>query len=82
LAYIHQHRQATTPFDAVHSGILPSDPAAARDEIARFAEAGVTWWVELNDPWTVSGDWRKTWTSEDSDRMIERTRMGPPDLPA
>jgi len=78
LGFIRGQRQSAATFDAVHSGILPADPSAAQETVHAFAEAGVTWWVELNDPWTISGDWRKTWSQDDSQRMLERIRRGPP----
>lgn len=47
--YVASHRAAGAPFDLVMGADLPEDAAAARDVIARFADAGVTWWID-SDP--------------------------------
>lgn len=47
LASIHQYRAATEPFDVVVCGnVTGRDPAEAAHVLARYAEAGVTWWQE------------------------------------
>lgn len=57
----------TGAFDVVLSQALPDDAGAARDAVAAFADAGVTWWVHA--------DWRATTTA---DQHGERVRLGPP----
>ena len=47
IAFVGEHRQAQTPFDVVVAGVTPGDdPRQAADTVARYAEAGVTWWQE------------------------------------
>jgi alkanesulfonate monooxygenase SsuD/methylene tetrahydromethanopterin reductase-like flavin-dependent oxidoreductase (luciferase family) len=79
LAYIRQHRTIDTPFDAVHGGAAPEaqwhNPASI---IEPFAEAGVTWWIEDVSPWRFGADWEKVWQPEDTPRMIDLIRQGPP----
>ncbi len=51
LTYIHAHRTATTPFDVVASGSTSGkDLARESAQVASFAQAGATWWVEGFDP--------------------------------
>lgn len=43
------------PFDVVLQGELPTDRAAAADQLAALGEAGATWWVESRwDPETAT----------------------------
>jgi alkanesulfonate monooxygenase SsuD/methylene tetrahydromethanopterin reductase-like flavin-dependent oxidoreductase (luciferase family) len=44
--YISAHRAGTAPFDLVIGRDLAADDARARDEVAAFEAAGVTWWME------------------------------------
>jgi alkanesulfonate monooxygenase SsuD/methylene tetrahydromethanopterin reductase-like flavin-dependent oxidoreductase (luciferase family) len=67
LAVVGELRQGGGPFDLLVGGITPEDPAAARDQLAELAEAGVTWWQETVDP-------RQT----DLDAFRRRVRQGPP----
>ena len=67
LAYIHEHRPATTPFDMVFGGrayALPPTERAAR--LREYADAGVTWWEE-------GFDWTNT-----LDEVRAVIRQGPP----
>jgi alkanesulfonate monooxygenase SsuD/methylene tetrahydromethanopterin reductase-like flavin-dependent oxidoreductase (luciferase family) len=70
LAYIGRFRGSDQPFDVAYGldtagGGGPAD----RDLVARFAEAGVTWWIEPISHWRGSlAD------------MRERIRRGPPRL--
>jgi alkanesulfonate monooxygenase SsuD/methylene tetrahydromethanopterin reductase-like flavin-dependent oxidoreductase (luciferase family) len=67
LAYIHEHRTATTPFDMVFGGrayALPPTERAAR--LREYADAGVTWWEE-------GFDWTNT-----LDEVRAVIRQGPP----
>lgn len=67
-ATIQEHRQATGPFDITHIGRTPgTDPAAAQDIVAPYAEAGVTWWLER------IGD-----QEDPLETMRPRVRQGPP----
>jgi alkanesulfonate monooxygenase SsuD/methylene tetrahydromethanopterin reductase-like flavin-dependent oxidoreductase (luciferase family) len=67
LAVVGELRQDDGPFDLAVGGTSPEDPAAARDQLAELAEAGVTWWQETVDP-------RQT----DLDAFRRRVRQGPP----
>lgn len=66
---IRQYRTSDAPFDVVAVGNLGAmEPAAARDRLHQFAEAGLTWWQE-------GFTWR------DSVKQVrERIRQGPPSL--
>ncbi|MFC8596856.1 LLM class flavin-dependent oxidoreductase [Isoptericola sp. NPDC057191] len=58
------------PFDVVASGLLPSDPAEARDLARAFADAGATWYID-------------SWWDPDAatpEGLLERVRQGPPQL--
>lgn len=70
LAYIKQNRPTADPFDITHIGRTPGDnPSAARDIIAPYAEAGVTWWLEhVHDQ------------QETLEQLRPRIRQGPPSL--
>ena len=43
--YVLRHRTSDAPFDIVVGRDLPDDPARAGDEVAAFADAGMTWWI-------------------------------------
>jgi len=67
-AYVEVYRTLTTPFDIVQEGQTPGDdPQKARDIIAPFVEAGITWWTE--SMWDFSGD---------LDKIHTRVKQGPP----
>lgn len=56
-AYIAEHRpvEASTPFDIILEGSTPADDSAkARDAVAPYAEAGITWW--LDSFWSAPND--------------------------
>jgi alkanesulfonate monooxygenase SsuD/methylene tetrahydromethanopterin reductase-like flavin-dependent oxidoreductase (luciferase family) len=81
LTFIKQHRQSDRPFDAVHGGKVPDDQwHKAESVVAPYAEAGVTWWIEDVSPWRFGADWEKPWQPEDTPRMLELVRRGPPRL--
>jgi alkanesulfonate monooxygenase SsuD/methylene tetrahydromethanopterin reductase-like flavin-dependent oxidoreductase (luciferase family) len=57
------------PYDIVTDGSTPADdPAAAQATVESFAEAGATWWIEV--------DWEKTTL----DSLRRRVAAGPPTL--
>jgi alkanesulfonate monooxygenase SsuD/methylene tetrahydromethanopterin reductase-like flavin-dependent oxidoreductase (luciferase family) len=66
-AYIGEHRDAQGPFEVTHIGRTPGEDAAAAAIVARYAEAGVTWWLEHFDP-----------RHETLDDIRPRVRQGPP----
>jgi hypothetical protein len=46
-AYVDENRELTTPFDIVVGGDLRKlEPAQQREELAKWQEAGATWFVE------------------------------------
>jgi len=50
LAYIGEHRTSEGPFEVVFGGRTPGkEPEAELAQVAAYAEAGVTWWVENFD---------------------------------
>jgi alkanesulfonate monooxygenase SsuD/methylene tetrahydromethanopterin reductase-like flavin-dependent oxidoreductase (luciferase family) len=72
IAYVRKHGadRHGEQFDVVVGGMSPSDPAAASELIASFAQEGVTWWDE-----------RQLLTSPDVDRLaptLRRIEQGPP----
>lgn len=78
LAYIRQFRTDPAPFDVANTGRTPGDnPAAARDWVAKYETAGVTWWLEGIDPWRFGWKMQGDWPIE---AMRERILQGPPRL--
>jgi alkanesulfonate monooxygenase SsuD/methylene tetrahydromethanopterin reductase-like flavin-dependent oxidoreductase (luciferase family) len=79
LAYIRQHRTASSPFDAAHNGI--TQDADDIDTIKPYADAGVTWWMEEISPirlgWKLSQSthWGDDW---DTDAILSRISKGIP----
>lgn len=53
-AYVARHRTAETPFDLVHAGLLSGDRAADAELAERYADVGVTWWLEHVYPGRMS----------------------------
>jgi alkanesulfonate monooxygenase SsuD/methylene tetrahydromethanopterin reductase-like flavin-dependent oxidoreductase (luciferase family) len=55
------------PFDIITEGVSPADDeAAARAQVAPFAEAGATWWIESR------------WQGETAETLRARITAGPP----
>ena len=55
------------PYDIVHEGRTPGDnPLAAAEQLRPWAEAGVTWWIEL------------MWGVDDPEAVRKRIEQGPP----
>lgn len=68
LAFIHQHRVKTTPFDMVISrNLWHEEPETARELVTGLAQAGATWIIQDVLPWEVS--------PEQARKLIRR---GPP----
>ncbi|SDT34075.1 Flavin-dependent oxidoreductase, luciferase family (includes alkanesulfonate monooxygenase SsuD and methylene tetrahydromethanopterin reductase) [Friedmanniella luteola] len=66
--YVAQHRTGSGPYDVVFGGDTVGDGGAAdRALVGRFADAGVTWWME------GISHWRGPLVA-----MRERIRRGPP----
>lgn len=67
------------PFDYVASGITPGDdPQAGAAQVAPYAAAGATWWLETIDPWSRHRDWSVSWNRDDEQWMDTRIRQSPP----
>ncbi len=49
--FIARERKSDAPFDIIADGSTPEDPAAARDFVAPYAQAGATWFLESTLPW-------------------------------
>lgn len=68
-AWVREHRApGAGPYEIVLQGVLPADPAEARDHAAALAEAGATWFVESR--WEGPGS---TYAA-----LTERVRQGVP----
>ncbi len=81
MAYVKQHRTADTPFDAAHAGATPGDnPAGAKDTVAPYTKAGVTWWMEDISPLRLGWQWKRPWPVDTFERLQERVQQGPPKL--
>ncbi|MGI8484001.1 MAG: LLM class flavin-dependent oxidoreductase [Thermomicrobiales bacterium] len=68
LTWVGEHRTGAGPFDIVLEGVTPgNDRESAVAQLAPFAEAGVTWWIESmwEDP-------------HDIETLRERICQGPP----
>jgi alkanesulfonate monooxygenase SsuD/methylene tetrahydromethanopterin reductase-like flavin-dependent oxidoreductase (luciferase family) len=66
--YVAQHRADGAPFDVVYEGQTSGNDAHAdRDKVARYASAGLTWWVE-----------KLGWFRGDLDDVRARVSAGPP----
>lgn len=68
VGYVQRHRTSSGPFDVVFGGDTAGDGSAAdRALVRRFADVGVTWWME------GISHWRGPLAD-----MRERIRRGPP----
>jgi hypothetical protein len=68
-AFVEAHRTETTPFDIILEGETPGDHhEQAGAIIRRWADAGVTWWIEA------------LWSAADLERVRTRVQQGPPGL--
>jgi alkanesulfonate monooxygenase SsuD/methylene tetrahydromethanopterin reductase-like flavin-dependent oxidoreductase (luciferase family) len=68
LAYVHEHRNSSAPFEAVLGGHTDSDPSRAGETVGPYGDAGLSWWLEKIEP-----GWRNS-ISE----TLERIEAGPP----
>jgi hypothetical protein len=50
LAYIHEHRKSSAPFDAVLGGHTETNPSRAAEAVGPYGEAGLSWWLEKIEP--------------------------------
>ncbi len=77
LAYIRQHRTTDAPFDVAGGAVLPDDPGAARARVQAYADAGLTWWMEPVDPWSMGAPWEAPWQPDYTRKMLDRIDRGP-----
>jgi alkanesulfonate monooxygenase SsuD/methylene tetrahydromethanopterin reductase-like flavin-dependent oxidoreductase (luciferase family) len=54
IAYIGEHRDVDGPFDVVHAGLMAGDRVADAELVQRYADVGVTWWLEHLFPGRMS----------------------------
>lgn len=73
---IRQHRTSDGPFDVVYPGISPGEqPDRAAEQVAAYANVGVTWWLEAIAPYRFDAAVVDPWNVE---RLTERVLQGPP----
>lgn len=66
--YLDANRTLTTPFDIVVEGkTMGLDRAQMQEKLRPWIEAGATWWIENPG-------------GEPEDKILKRTRQGPPQL--
>ena len=76
VAYVRERRDGGVPFDVVCVGFTPEeDPAAGRRIVARYAETGATWWLEMIAPFRVGLGLDDTC---DPEALRARVAAGPP----
>lgn len=68
LAWVGKQQNGDAPFDVILEGVSPGDDRdAALAQLAPYADAGVTWWIESR--WEAPND---------VESLRERIRQGPP----
>jgi hypothetical protein len=79
LTYVRQHRTADAPFDVVHSGTTSgTDRGRDAEVVVRYADVGVTWWIEDVSPYRFGWRWEDPWTPEATALTRARVHAGPP----
>ena len=74
--FIYSHRGSDEPFDVVYSGTTPGDdPTTAAEIVDRFADIGVTWWLEPLAPYRFGDGFGEPW---DTEQLRQRVLQGPP----
>lgn len=74
--FIESERDVSEPTDVAYPGVTPGDdPAAARAIVERYAEVGVTWWLESISPDRYGCGFTEPW---DTERLRARVLAGPP----
>ncbi len=77
VAYVRARRERETPFDVVCTGVTPGDAPEAAETVARYAEAGATWWLECIVPFRFGAGFEDTWPVA---ALRERVLQGPPEF--
>ena len=77
IQYTLEQRKSDAAYEVVYSTpLVPGDdPARLTEQIAQYAEAGITWLLEQLYPQHFGGDWQGDWPVE---TMRQRIRQGPP----
>lgn len=74
VAFVRDHRESDAPFDVITMGSTPGvHPDQEREWVARHAEAGGTWWLELLIPWYYGCTELRSFEA-----LRERVLQGPP----
>jgi len=78
LEYVHRFRTTDAPFDIANSGYTSgTDPDRAAQHVGKYADAGLTWWMENINPFRFGWQMQGPWPVE---AMRERILQGPPKL--
>ncbi|MFP4395793.1 MAG: LLM class flavin-dependent oxidoreductase [Anaerolineales bacterium] len=78
VAYARARRERETPFDVICTGVTPGDaPDVAAETVARYAEAGGTWWLECLIPFRFGAGFEDPWPVA---ALRERVLQGPPEF--
>jgi alkanesulfonate monooxygenase SsuD/methylene tetrahydromethanopterin reductase-like flavin-dependent oxidoreductase (luciferase family) len=56
IARVREHRTTVEPFDVVHAGLLSGDHAQDVELARRYADVGVTWWLDHIYPGRMTPD--------------------------
>lgn len=81
LAYIKEHRTSAEPFDVVHGGKFPADPAEASALAAELVAVGVTWWVQDCTPMIGGLTWEDDgWIEQIAPLVMDQIASPPPVL--
>ncbi len=54
ISFVARHRESDGPYDIIHAGLLSGDRTQDQALTMRYAEAGVTWWLEHIYPGRMS----------------------------
>jgi alkanesulfonate monooxygenase SsuD/methylene tetrahydromethanopterin reductase-like flavin-dependent oxidoreductase (luciferase family) len=75
VTYTRRRRAGTDPFEVITYGVTPHDPIEAGAQVAPYAEAGVTWWIDDLSPWSFGWQPPGPWPT---DAIRARIQAGPP----
>jgi alkanesulfonate monooxygenase SsuD/methylene tetrahydromethanopterin reductase-like flavin-dependent oxidoreductase (luciferase family) len=68
LAYVHEHRESSRPFDAVVGGHTDMERSQAAETVGPYSDSGLTWWLEKIEPGRL----------DSVAETLERIEAGPP----
>lgn len=76
IQYTQEQRKNEAAYEVVYSTALtPDGSAKLAEQIARFEEVGVTWWLGQLYPQHFGVEWQDNWPVE---AMRQRIIQGPP----